>query len=261
MLRPGCRSQALQVGRRRSIGSESKQISNYGLELGWGCSSHLTPLYEGCHFLFRKTGARFSEVIALGGHRRTWVALWTMGGGTASHLRSALYPDQIYRPDVCGIRRQPMFHNWSTHLTSSLLSGELDSYDAEPEGVNEGFSFMKLRSIAVLPSSPDTDLKLFKVREQSLVRTDALGEGRQTLISHRAGRRAFHRNLNPGVLDEAGPLIRQPVSGKENPSMPVYHFWWGNLLSHMWDRVVFSIGSAYYDDSNLKVIGGYGRDP
>lgn len=47
------------------------------------------------------------------------------------------------------------------HLTSSLLSGELDSYDAEPEGVNEGFSFMKLRSIAVLPSSPDTYLKLF----------------------------------------------------------------------------------------------------
>lgn len=29
----------------------------------------------------------------------------------------------------------------------------------------------------------------------------------------------------------------------------------------LWDRVVFSIGSAYYDDSNLKVIGGYGRDP
>lgn len=174
MLRPGFFHAGVKLYRSAGDGaSEANRsnlvgISHYGLELGWGCSSHLTPIY----------------------------------------------------------------------LTSSLLSGELSSYDAEPEGVNEGFSLMKLRSIAVLPSSPDTDLKLFKVREQSLVRTDALGEGRQTLISHRAGRRAphFHRNLNPGVLDEAGPLIRQPVSGKENPSMPVYHskVWVGEFaLSHV----------------------------
>lgn len=180
-----------------------------------------------------------SSSIALGGHRRTLELglLYGLWEGAQRHISGVPYT-RIKSIDVCGIRRQPMFHNWSTHLTSSLLSGELDSYDAEPEGVNEGFSLMKLRSIAVLPSSPDTDLKLFKVREQSLVRTDALGEGRQTLISHRAGRRAphFHRNLNPGVLDEAGPLIRQPVSGKENPSMPVYHskVWVGEFaLSHV----------------------------
>lgn len=65
--------------------------------------------------------------------------LYGLWEGAQRHISGVPYtrPDQIYRPDVCGIRRQPMFHNWSTHLTSSLLSGELDSYDAEPEGVND----------------------------------------------------------------------------------------------------------------------------
>lgn len=158
------------------------------------------------------------------------------------HISYVPYPqvklvDQISRPDVCGIRRQPMFHHWSTHLTSSFLSGERYALRCRTRGsslrlfvneaeVDSSSSFVPRHGSQVVQGS------------RAITRTYGCAWRRandQALISHRAGRRAphFHININPGVLDEAGPLIRQPVSGKENPSMPVYHsqVWVGGICS------------------------------